>query len=92
MTRGHPERLRAHPFLRAAYPEMYEVAGRGPLTFTGPAFVRFHGGCDDENEALPEGMVVPETAFPQILGAYDAVANWITEHDFAWPIDEPADG
>ncbi|MER7842548.1 helix-turn-helix domain-containing protein [Kitasatospora sp. NPDC096077] len=103
-------------FLAGAYREVYEVAGRGPLTFTGPAFVRFHGVCDDENEALveaclpfwdqgaqpadlPEGMSVcelPETAlactqvegadagFPHILGAYDAVAAWITEHGFAF--------
>ncbi|MFH8712684.1 MerR family transcriptional regulator [Streptomyces zaomyceticus] len=103
-------------FLRGAYQEMYEVGGRGPLTFTGPAFVRFHGVCDDENETLveaclpfwedgaqptdlPEGMIVRElpestlactevegaaAAFPQILGAYDAVANWITEHGFAF--------
>ncbi|MGW5776510.1 MerR family transcriptional regulator [Streptomyces sp. NPDC003863] len=103
-------------FLRNAYQEMYEVAGRGPLTFTGPAFVRFHGVCDDENETLveaclpfwedgaqptdlPEGMSVRElpestlactqvegaaAAFPQILGAYDAVAGWITEHGFAF--------
>ncbi|MFI6423128.1 MerR family transcriptional regulator [Streptomyces sp. NPDC050842] len=103
-------------FLRGAYQEMYEVAGRGPLTFTGPAFVRFHGVCDDENETLveaclpfweegaqptdlPDGMTVrdlPEStlactevegaaaAFPQIFGAYDAVADWITEHGFAF--------
>ncbi|RAG80876.1 MerR family transcriptional regulator [Streptacidiphilus pinicola] len=103
-------------FLRGAYREMYEVAGRGPLTFAGPAFVRFHGVCDDENETLveaclpfwvqgaqptdlPDGMTVrelPETTlactevegaaagFPQILGAYDAVAAWITEHGFAF--------
>ncbi|MFE4620313.1 MerR family transcriptional regulator [Streptomyces sp. NPDC056747] len=103
-------------FLRGAYGEMYEVAGHGPLTFTGPAFVRFHGVCDDENETLveaclpfwedgaqpthlPEGMTVrelPETilactevegaaaSFPQILGAYDSVADWITEHGFAF--------
>ncbi|MEU1226248.1 MerR family transcriptional regulator [Streptomyces sp. NPDC005828] len=103
-------------FLRGAYQEMYEVAGRGPLTFTGPAFVRFHGVCDDENDTLveaclpfwedgaqptdlPEGMSVRElpestlactrvegaaAAFPQILGAYDAVADWITEHGFAF--------
>jgi DNA-binding transcriptional MerR regulator len=103
-------------FLRGAYQEMYEAAGRGPLTFTGPAFVRFHGVCDDENEALveaclpfwekgaqptdlPEGMTVRElpqstlactevegtaAVFPQILGAYDAVAGWITEHGFAF--------
>lgn len=103
-------------FLRGAYQEMYEVAGRGPLTFTGPAFVRFHGVCDDENETLveaclpfweegaqptdlPDGMTVrelPETtlactevegadaAFPRVLGAYDAVAGWITEHGFAF--------
>jgi DNA-binding transcriptional MerR regulator len=103
-------------FLRGAYREMYEAAGRGPLTFTGPAFVRFHGVCDDENQSLveaclpfwengaqpadlPEGMTVhdlPESTlacaevegtaavFPQILGAYDAVAGWITEHGFAF--------
>lgn len=103
-------------FLRGAYQEMYEVAGRGPLTFAGPAFVRFHGVCDDENATLveaclpfwkdgaqptelPEGITVrelPETTlactevqgpaaeFPHILGAYDAVANWITEHGFAF--------
>ncbi|MEV7565416.1 MerR family transcriptional regulator [Streptomyces tanashiensis] len=103
-------------FLRNAYQEIYAVAGRGPLTFTGPAFVRFHGVCDDENETLveaclpfwengaqptdlPEGLTVrdlPETtlactevegaaaAFPQILGAYDAVADWITEHGFVF--------
>ncbi|MFE2329021.1 MerR family transcriptional regulator [Streptomyces sp. NPDC059385] len=103
-------------FLRAAYQEMYEVAGHGPLALTGPAFVRFHGVCDDENETLveaclpfwedgaqptdlPEGLTVrelPETtlactevegaaaAFPRILGAYDAVADWITRHDFAF--------
>ncbi|MEU6162684.1 MerR family transcriptional regulator [Streptomyces tanashiensis] len=101
-------------FLRAAYQEIYAVAGRGPLTFTGPAFVRFHGVCDDENETLveaclpfweegaqptdlPEGMTVRElpgttlactevegaaAGFPQILGAYDAVAEWITGHGF----------
>ncbi|MGW8362779.1 MerR family transcriptional regulator [Streptomyces wedmorensis] len=105
-----------HAFLRAAYQEMYEVAGRGPLAFTGPAFVRFHGVCDDENETLveaclpfwedgaqptglPEGMTVrdlPEStlacttvegtaaAYPQILGAYDAVADWITDHGFSF--------
>ncbi|MFE6973066.1 MerR family transcriptional regulator [Streptomyces sp. NPDC057682] len=104
------------PFLRRAYQEMYAVAGRGPLTFAGPAFVRFHGVCDDENETLveaclpfwedgaqpaglPEGMNVrdlPEStlactriegaaaAFPRILGAYDAVADWISEHGFAF--------
>ncbi len=103
-------------FLRDAYQEMYEVAGRGPLTFTGPAFVRFHGVCDDENETLveaclpfrkdgaqpadlPEGMTVRELSesslactevegaaavFPQILGAYDSVADWITQHGFAF--------
>ncbi|WP_327133148.1 MerR family transcriptional regulator [Streptomyces sp. NBC_01343] len=103
-------------FLRVAYQELYAVAGRGPLTFTGPAFVRFHGVCDDENETLveaclpfwedgaqptdlPEGMTVrelPETtlactevggeaaSFPQVLGAYDAVAEWITEHGFVF--------
>lgn len=103
-------------FLRGAYQEMYEVAGRGPLTFTGPAFVCFHGVCDDATETLVEaclpfweagaqpadlreGMTVrelPETTlactevegaaavFPEILGAYDAVANWITEHGFAF--------
>ncbi|MFF2660763.1 MerR family transcriptional regulator [Kitasatospora sp. NPDC058032] len=103
-------------FLRGAYQEMYEVAGRGPLTFAGPAFVRFHGVCDDENATLveaclpfredgaqpsdlPEGMAVRElpastlactevegeaAAFPRILGAYDAVAGWITEHGFAF--------
>ncbi|MEV6011829.1 helix-turn-helix domain-containing protein [Streptomyces sp. NPDC051976] len=103
-------------FLRDAYQEMYEVAGRGPLTFTGPAFVRFHGVCDDESQTLveaclpfweagaqpadlPAAMTVrdlpattlactdvegPAAVFPQILGAYDAVANWITEHGFAF--------
>ncbi|MDY0810683.1 MerR family transcriptional regulator [Kitasatospora purpeofusca] len=103
-------------FLRTSYQEMYAVAGRGPLTFTGPAFVRFHGVCDDENETLveaclpfrpdgaqptdlPEGMTVRElpgntlactevegeaAAFPRILGGYDAVADWITEHGFAF--------
>ncbi|MFD5620683.1 MerR family transcriptional regulator [Streptomyces yangpuensis] len=103
-------------FLRSAYQEMYEIAGHGPLTFTGPAFVRFHGVCDEETETLveaclpfwedgaqpadlPEGMSVrdlPENtlactevegaaaAFPQILGAYDAVADWITEHGFSF--------
>ncbi|WP_037606234.1 MerR family transcriptional regulator [Streptacidiphilus rugosus] len=103
-------------FLRGSYREMYEVAGRGPLTFAGPAFVRFHGVCDDENETLveaclpfwtkgaqptdlPEGMTVRElpestlactevegaaAGFPQILGAYDTVANWIAEHGFAF--------
>lgn len=103
-------------FLRGAYQEMYEVAGRGPLTFTGPAFVRFHGVCDEENAPLveaclpfwengaqpgdlPEGMSVRElretmlactevegaaAGFPRILGAYDAVAGWITEHGFAF--------
>ncbi|MCX4982536.1 MerR family transcriptional regulator [Streptomyces sp. NBC_00572] len=104
------------PFLRTAYEELYAVAGRGPLTFTGPAFVRYHGICDEENETLVEaclpfwesgaqpgelgeGMSVrddPEctyactmvegaaTAFPEILTAYDAVANWIAEHGFAF--------
>ncbi|MFE0645752.1 MerR family transcriptional regulator [Streptomyces sp. NPDC058877] len=103
-------------FLRVAYREMYEVDGRGPLTFTGPAFIRFHGVCDDENETLveaclpfwedgaqptelPGGMTVYElsestlactevegeaAAFPQILGAYDAVADWITAHGFTF--------
>ncbi|EFL16490.1 predicted protein [Streptomyces sp. C] len=103
-------------FLRSAYQELYAVAGRGPLTFTGPAFVRFHGVCDDENETLveaclpfweggaqpadlPDGMTVrelPETAlacteaegaaaaFPGILDAYDAVADWISAHGFAF--------
>ncbi|MDK9501488.1 MerR family transcriptional regulator [Streptomyces katrae] len=103
-------------FLRSAYQELYAVAGRGPLTFTGPAFIRFHGVCDDENETLveaclpfweggaqpvdlPEGMTVrelPETtlacteaegaaaAFPRILGAYDAVADWISAHGFVF--------
>ncbi|WP_406060817.1 MerR family transcriptional regulator [Streptomyces sp. NBC_01077] len=103
------------PFLRTAYEELYAVAGRGPLTFTGPAFVRYHGLCDEENETLVEaclpfwesgaqpelgeGMSVrddPEvtyactvvegeaTAFPAILTAYDAVANWIAEHGFTF--------
>ncbi|MFE7532384.1 MerR family transcriptional regulator [Kitasatospora sp. NPDC057542] len=103
-------------FLRSAYQEMYEVAGRGPLTLPGPAFVRFHGVCDDENETLveaclpfwedgaqptdlPEGITVRElpestlactevegaaAVFPQILGAYDAVADWITQHGFTF--------
>ncbi|KJY33958.1 MerR family transcriptional regulator [Streptomyces sp. NRRL S-495] len=103
-------------FLRTAYQEMYEVAGRGPLTFTGPAFARFHGVCDDENATLveaclpfrpdgaqpvdlPEGMTVCElpantlactevegeaAEFPRILGGYDAVADWITGHGFAF--------
>ncbi|MEV5968372.1 MerR family transcriptional regulator [Streptomyces sp. NPDC051921] len=104
-------------FLRTAYEELYALAGRGPLTFTGPAFVRFHGVCDEENEALveaclpfwadgaqppeelPDGTYVrelPENAFatteiqgraagfPEILTAYDAVADWITEHGFAF--------
>lgn len=103
-------------FLRVAYQELYAVAGRGPLTFTGPAFVRFHGVCDDGNETLveaclpfwedgaqpadlPEGMTVRElpestlactevegaaATFPQVLGVYDAVAEWITGHGFAF--------
>ncbi|MFJ3883577.1 MerR family transcriptional regulator [Streptomyces sp. NPDC090077] len=103
-------------FLRSAYQQIYAVAGRGPLTFTGPAFVRFHGVCDDENETLveaclpfwehgaqptdlPEGVDVRElpattlactevegaaAAFPQILGAYDAVAEWVTGRGFAF--------
>ncbi|MFG3041397.1 MerR family transcriptional regulator [Streptomyces sp. NPDC048330] len=103
-------------FLRTAYQQMYDVAGRGPLTFTGPAFVRFHGVCDDDNETLveaclpfwekgaqptdlPDDMTVrdlpettlactevngPSAAFPQILGAYDAVADWITRHGFTF--------
>ncbi|WP_405979563.1 MerR family transcriptional regulator [Streptomyces sp. NBC_00158] len=103
-------------FLRSAYQELYAVAGRGPLTFTGPAFVRFHGVCDDENETLveaclpfweggaqptdlPEGMTVRElpgttlacaqaegaaAGFPQILGVYDAVAEWVSAHGFAF--------
>lgn len=44
-------------FLRAAYQEMYQAAGRGPLTFAGPAFVRFHGVCDDENATLVEACL-----------------------------------
>ncbi|KQX59414.1 MULTISPECIES: MerR family transcriptional regulator [unclassified Streptomyces] len=103
-------------FLRTAYEEMYALAGRGPLTFTGPAFVRYHGVCDEENETLveaclpfsatgaqpgvlPEGMSVrdlPENSFactevvgaaaayPDILSAYDAVANWTADHGFAF--------
>ncbi|MCB5164515.1 hypothetical protein LG634_06655 [Streptomyces bambusae] len=42
---------------QGAYQEMYAVAGRGPLTFTGPAFVRFHGVCDDENATLVEACL-----------------------------------
>ncbi|MFI8262949.1 MULTISPECIES: MerR family transcriptional regulator [unclassified Streptomyces] len=103
-------------FLRTAFQDMYAVAGRGPLTFTGPAFVRYHGVCDEENETLveaclpfwedaaqpadlPAGMSVhdlPETTFactevsgpaagfPAILTAYDAVADWIGTHGFAF--------
>ncbi|MEU6978699.1 MerR family transcriptional regulator [Streptomyces sp. NPDC046371] len=44
-------------FLRTAYQELYTLAGRGPLTFTGPAFVRFHGLCDDENATLVEACL-----------------------------------
>ncbi|WP_405856225.1 MerR family transcriptional regulator [Streptomyces sp. NBC_00090] len=104
------------PFLGTAYQDMYAVAGRGPLTFAGPAFVRYHGLCDEENETLVEACLpfwesgaqpeelgegmsvrdIPEctyactvvegaaTAFPEILTAYDAVANWIAEHGFAF--------
>ncbi|MFB7620092.1 MerR family transcriptional regulator [Kitasatospora sp. NPDC056181] len=109
-------------FMLPAYREMYAVAGQGPLTFAGPAFARYHGLCDEENECLveaclpfttggaqpaelPEGMYVldiPETAyaftevtgeaatFPRIHTAYDAVANWVTEHGFvfAGPVQE----
>ncbi|MFE2476549.1 MerR family transcriptional regulator [Streptomyces sp. NPDC059389] len=103
-------------FLRTAFQEMYAVAGRGPLTFTGPAFVRYHGVCDEENETLveaclpfwadaaqptglPAGMSVrdlpentfactevsgPAAGFPAILTAYDAVADWIGAHGFAF--------
>ncbi|MFE2142966.1 MerR family transcriptional regulator [Streptomyces sp. NPDC059456] len=103
-------------FLRSAFQDMYAVAGRGPLTFTGPAFVRYHGVCDEENETLveaclpfwtdgaqptdlPEGMSVhdlpantvactevsgPAAEFPAILTAYDAVADWISTHGFAF--------
>ncbi|MCX5227792.1 MerR family transcriptional regulator [Streptomyces sp. NPDC006553] len=104
------------PFLRTAYEELYAIAGRGPLTFTGPAFVRYHGLCDEENETLVEACLpfwesgaqpgelgegmsvrdVPEctyactvvegeaTAFPAVLAAYDAVANWVVEHGFTF--------
>ncbi|MFJ9579083.1 MerR family transcriptional regulator [Streptomyces sp. NPDC101191] len=44
-------------FLRTAYEELYTLAGRGPLVFTGPAFVRFHGVCDEENETLVEACL-----------------------------------
>ncbi|GHB11079.1 MerR family transcriptional regulator [Streptomyces termitum] len=44
-------------FLRDAYQELYAAAGRGPLTFAGPAFIRFHGVCDDENETLVEACL-----------------------------------
>ncbi|MFH9723110.1 MerR family DNA-binding transcriptional regulator [Streptomyces sp. NPDC017254] len=126
LRQGGPERVlvraatvnhhRLDAFLRSAYEEMYAVAGRGPLTLTGPAFVRYHGLCDEENETLVEaclpfwesgaqpegpgeGLSVrddPEctyactvvegaaTAFPEILTAYDAVANWIAGHGFAF--------
>ncbi|MGW1891346.1 MerR family transcriptional regulator [Streptomyces sp. NPDC002004] len=109
-------------FMRSSYQAMYTVAGQGPLTFTEPAFARYHGVCDEESETLveaclpfsavgaqpehvPEGMYVldiPEAeyagttvtgtaaAFPEIHSAYDAVANWITEHGFAFagPVQE----
>ncbi|MEV7419167.1 MerR family transcriptional regulator [Streptomyces sp. NPDC089919] len=103
-------------FLRDAFRELYACAGHGPLTLDGPAFVRFHGVCDDENATLveaclpfweegaqpvdlPAGLTVRElpasdfactevegaaAAFPQVLGAYDAVADWVTGHGFAF--------
>ncbi|MFE5660367.1 MerR family transcriptional regulator [Streptomyces sp. NPDC056517] len=67
LRQGTPERVLVRgatvnhhgldPFLRTAYEEMYAVAGRGPLTFTGPAFVRYHGLCDEENETLVEACL-----------------------------------
>ncbi|MFI8963939.1 MerR family transcriptional regulator [Streptomyces sp. NPDC053493] len=104
-------------FLRTAFQELYELAGAGPLAFTGPAFVRFHGVCDEENatqveaclpfwadgaqpgDDLPEGTYVRDlpagglartevagesARFPEILTAYDAVAEWVTRHGFAF--------
>ncbi|MFD3996211.1 MerR family transcriptional regulator [Streptomyces sp. NPDC058583] len=67
LRQGTPERVLVRgatvdhhgldPFLRAAYEELYAVAGRGPLTFTGPAFVRYHGLCDEENATLVEACL-----------------------------------
>ncbi|WP_327681745.1 MerR family transcriptional regulator [Kitasatospora sp. NBC_00458] len=48
---------RLDAFMRDSYQLMYAVAGRGPLTFDGPAFARYHGLCDEENEALVEACL-----------------------------------
>ncbi|MFF1907400.1 MerR family transcriptional regulator [Kitasatospora sp. NPDC058218] len=52
---------RLDAFMRDSYQAMYAVAGRGPLTFAGPAFARYHGLCDEENETLVEACL-PFTA------------------------------
>lgn len=44
-------------FMRSSYQAMYTISGRGPLTFTGPAFARYHGVCNEESEALVEACL-----------------------------------
>ncbi|WP_234318357.1 hypothetical protein [Streptomyces sp. NRRL S-244] len=65
---------------------MYAVAGRGPLTFTGPAFVRYHGVCDEENETLVEACLPfwADAAQPNELPERMSVADWISAHGFAF--------
>ncbi|MFJ3201702.1 MerR family transcriptional regulator [Streptomyces sp. NPDC086989] len=68
-------------FLRTAFQDMYAVAGRGPLTFTGAAFVRYHGVCDEENETLVEACLpfwtdgAQPADLPEGMSVHDLPAN-----------------
>ncbi|MFF5923054.1 MerR family transcriptional regulator [Streptomyces flavochromogenes] len=105
LRQGTPERVLVRgetvdhhgldPFLRTAYEEMYAVAGRGPLTFTGPAFVRSFPAVLTAYDAVANWIAEhgftfagpARTTFLRWTGAPDHPDNRL---ETAWPVTDPS--
>lgn len=57
--RGRVTQDQLAEFGRDAYAALYAAAGQGPLTLTGPAYMRYHGRMDDLNTTLEVDACLP---------------------------------